>query len=130
MTSPAAARCATLGLLALCALQPTQASAQSCRAQAIMTSQCAWFALEELGGSKQAAAQAQDEATSGLISGCSQGEYQMVLLLWAVEELSYKEIADVLEIPIGTVMSRLHRARQKLSGLLRDYAKQEGMIRE
>ena len=59
-----------------------------------------------------------------------QEEYQMVLLLWAVEELSYKEIADVLEIPIGTVMSRLHRARQKLSGQLRDYAKKEGMIRE
>lgn len=59
-----------------------------------------------------------------------QEEYQIVLLLWAVEELSYKEIADVLDIPIGTVMSRLHRARQKLSGQLREYAKQEGMIRE
>ena len=59
-----------------------------------------------------------------------QEEYQMVLLLWAVEDLSYKEIADVLDIPIGTVMSRLHRARQKLSTQLRDYAKQEGMIRD
>jgi RNA polymerase sigma-70 factor (ECF subfamily) len=59
-----------------------------------------------------------------------QDEYQMVLLLWAVEDLSYKEIAEVLDIPIGTVMSRLHRARQKLSAQLRDYAKQEGMIRE
>ena len=54
----------------------------------------------------------------------------MVLLLWAVEDLSYKEIADVLGIPIGTVMSRLHRARQKLSAQLRDYAKQEGMVRD
>lgn len=59
-----------------------------------------------------------------------QEEYQIVLLLWAVEELSYKEIAEVLDIPIGTVMSRLHRARQKLSSQLREYAKQEGMIRE
>jgi RNA polymerase sigma-70 factor (ECF subfamily) len=59
-----------------------------------------------------------------------QEEYQMVLLLWAVEDLSYKEIADVLDIPIGTVMSRLHRARQKLSTQLHDYVKQEGMIRE
>ena len=42
------------------------------------------------------------------------GEYQLVLLLWAVEELNYKEIADVLDIPLGTVMSRLHRARQRL----------------
>ena len=59
-----------------------------------------------------------------------QEEYQMVLLLWAVEDLSYKEIAEVLDIPIGTVMSRLHRARQKLSAQLRDYAQQEGMIRD
>ena len=59
-----------------------------------------------------------------------QEEYQIVLLLWAVEDLSYKEIAEVLDIPIGTVMSRLHRARQKLSGQLRGYAKQEGIIRE
>jgi RNA polymerase sigma-70 factor, ECF subfamily len=53
-----------------------------------------------------------------------------VLLLWAVEDLSYKEIADVLDIPIGTVMSRLHRARQKLSAQLRDYVRQEGFVRD
>lgn len=57
-------------------------------------------------------------------------EYQVVLLLWAVEEFSYKDIADSLDVPIGTVMSRLHRARQKLSQLLRDYAIEEGVIRE
>jgi RNA polymerase sigma factor (sigma-70 family) len=57
-------------------------------------------------------------------------EYQIVLMLWAVEELSYKEIAGAVGIPIGTVMSRLHRARQKLSEQLRNYAKREGIIRE
>lgn len=57
-------------------------------------------------------------------------EYQVVLLLWAVEELSYKEIAAAVGIPIGTVMSRLHRARQRLSEQLRPYAKREGIIRE
>lgn len=57
-------------------------------------------------------------------------EYQIVLILWAVDELSYKEIADALTIPIGTVMSRLHRARQKLSEQLRTYARREGIIRE
>jgi hypothetical protein len=55
-------------------------AAQICRSEQIMTSQCTWFALEELGGSKAAAAQAQREATSTLIEGCSAGEYQMVLL--------------------------------------------------
>jgi RNA polymerase sigma-70 factor (ECF subfamily) len=57
-------------------------------------------------------------------------EYQQVLLLWAVEELSYKEISMALDIPIGTVMSRLHRARERLSIQLRDYARRERLIRE
>jgi RNA polymerase sigma-70 factor, ECF subfamily len=57
------------------------------------------------------------------------GEYQAVLLLWAVEELSYKEIADALEVPVGTVMSRLHRARQRISQLLQPHLS-NGMILE
>jgi len=57
-------------------------------------------------------------------------EYQVVLILWAVDELSYKEIAEAVGIPIGTVMSRLYRARQQLSEQLHDYAIREGIIRE
>jgi len=57
-------------------------------------------------------------------------EYKEVLLLWAVEEFSYKEIAQSLDVPIGTVMSRLHRARARLSEQLKDYAKEEGILRE
>jgi RNA polymerase sigma-70 factor (ECF subfamily) len=57
-------------------------------------------------------------------------EYQTVMQLWAIEELSYKEIADALDVPLGTVMSRLHRARQRLSEQLKDYATREGIIRE
>jgi RNA polymerase sigma-70 factor (ECF subfamily) len=48
-------------------------------------------------------------------------ELQSILILWAVDELSYKEIAEVVAIPMGTVMSRLHRARQRLTGLLADH---------
>ncbi len=57
-------------------------------------------------------------------------EYQVVLMLWAIDGLSYKEIAEAVAIPIGTVMSRLHRARQRLSDQLRTYARSEGIIRE
>jgi RNA polymerase sigma-70 factor (ECF subfamily) len=57
-------------------------------------------------------------------------EYQTVMQLWAIEDLSYKEIADALDVPLGTVMSRLHRARQRLSEQLKGYATREGIIRE
>jgi RNA polymerase sigma-70 factor (ECF subfamily) len=57
-------------------------------------------------------------------------EYQTVMQLWAIEELSYKEISDALEVPLGTVMSRLHRARQRLSESLKEFATREGIIRE
>lgn len=57
-------------------------------------------------------------------------DYRAVLLLWAVEELSYKEISATLDIPIGTVMSRLHRVRQRLADELRPYATEEGILRE
>jgi len=45
-------------------------------------------------------------------------EHRAVLLLIAVEEMSYKEAAFVLGVPMGTVMSRLNRARTQLRGLL------------
>ncbi len=48
-------------------------------------------------------------------------ELRSILILWAVDELSYKEIAEVVGVPIGTVMSRLHRARRRISELLADH---------
>lgn len=49
-------------------------------------------------------------------------EQRTVLLLVTVEELSYAETAKVLAIPVGTVMSRLSRARERLLGMMSDVA--------
>ncbi len=51
-----------------------------------------------------------------------------MVLLADVEELSYKEIAEVMGCPIGTVMSRLHRARKQLQSSLQQHAIQLGII--
>jgi RNA polymerase sigma-70 factor (ECF subfamily) len=48
--------------------------------------------------------------------------YRAVILLADVEEWSYKEVADILHIPIGTVMSRLSRARKQLRQHLSHYS--------
>jgi len=53
--------------------------------------------------------------------------YRDVLLLWAVEGLKYREIADVMDVPLGTVMSRLYRARAILSENLAEVAADHGI---
>ena len=57
-------------------------------------------------------------------------EARAMVLLADVEELSYKEIAEIVGCPIGTVMSRLHRARKQLQGSLRKQAVQLGIIED
>jgi len=54
-------------------------------------------------------------------------EYRMAVYLADVEGFSYKEIAEILEVPIGTVMSRLHRGRRILREKLADYAAEYGI---
>ena len=54
--------------------------------------------------------------------------YRSVLLLWAIEGLKYREVSDVLEIPLGTVMSRLYRARSILSQSLGELAQEHGIV--
>ncbi len=51
-----------------------------------------------------------------------------MILLADVEELSYKEIAEVVGCPVGTVMSRLHRARKGLQKKLLRQAVQMGIV--
>jgi RNA polymerase sigma-70 factor (ECF subfamily) len=54
--------------------------------------------------------------------------YRVPLLLLYVEDLSYRELADVLECPVGTVMSRLHRARKILERTLWECARRRGFV--
>ena len=54
-------------------------------------------------------------------------QFRMAVLLADVEGFSYKEIAEILDIPIGTVMSRLHRGRKALQKELYEFAASRGL---
>ncbi|HSS44319.1 MAG TPA: sigma factor-like helix-turn-helix DNA-binding protein, partial [Thermoanaerobaculia bacterium] len=56
-------------------------------------------------------------------------DYRMVVILADLEDFSYKEIADILDCPVGTVMSRLYRGRKLLEKVLLRYARLHGYIR-
>ena len=56
-------------------------------------------------------------------------EYRTVVLMALLEEMSYKEIASALSIPLGTVMSRLHRGRKMLQAELLEFARAKGILR-
>jgi RNA polymerase sigma-70 factor (ECF subfamily) len=55
-------------------------------------------------------------------------DFRMAVYYADVEGFSYKEIAEIMETPIGTVMSRLHRGRSQLRELLADYARERGLL--
>jgi RNA polymerase sigma-70 factor (ECF subfamily) len=54
----------------------------------------------------------------------------MVVLLADVHDFAYKECAEILDCPIGTIMSRLYRGRRMLRAQLAEYAVDEGVVRE
>jgi len=57
-------------------------------------------------------------------------DFRTAVYLADVEGFSYKEIADIMETPVGTVMSRVHRGRKALRALLADYARERGLLVE
>jgi RNA polymerase sigma-70 factor (ECF subfamily) len=56
--------------------------------------------------------------------------FRLPVLLADVQGFSYKEIAEMLDIPIGTVMSRLHRGRKGMQRALVDFARERGLLAE
>lgn len=55
-------------------------------------------------------------------------QFRMAVLLADVEGFSYKEIAEILDVPIGTVMSRLHRGRKSLQKTLHQFGIRRGLV--
>ncbi len=57
-------------------------------------------------------------------------DFRIAVVLCDVEGFSYKEISEILECPVGTVMSRLYRGRRLLQKELREFAKREGLLKD
>lgn len=68
-----------------------------------------------------------DEAVKAAIESLPES-FRMTVLLADVEGFSYKEIAEIMEVPVGTVMSRLHRGRGALQKALHDFGLERGLV--
>jgi RNA polymerase sigma-70 factor (ECF subfamily) len=69
-----------------------------------------------------------DEVTNAV--GALPEDFRIVIILSDLEGFSYKEIAETLDCPMGTVMSRLHRGRKLLRKSLYEYAKERGYVKD
>ncbi|HZD81074.1 MAG TPA: sigma-70 family RNA polymerase sigma factor [Actinomycetota bacterium] len=93
-----------------------------------------WYLYDKLGESgAQSSAESEvldalpDEDVQRALEALPEG-FRMAVLLADVEGFSYKEIAEILDIPIGTVMSRLHRGRKALEKALWETVRERGLV--
>ena len=88
-------------------------------------------ALEHVAASRSAEEQLMDVFSEGEVKAALDNlpdTFRMPVYLADVEGFSYKEIAEILDIPIGTVMSRLHRGRKALQKALFDFGMERGLV--
>ena len=93
-----------------------------------------WYLYDKLGAEgAEASAEAQvldslpDEDVQEALATLPD-QFRLAVLLADVEGFSYKEIAEILDVPIGTVMSRLHRGRRALERRLWDVMRDRGLV--
>lgn len=93
-----------------------------------------WYLYDKLGGAgAEASAEAEvleqlpDEDVQRALEALPEA-FRMAVLLADVEGFSYKEIAEILDVPIGTVMSRLHRGRKALQKALWETVRERGLV--
>ena len=93
-----------------------------------------WYLYDKLGGAgAEASAEAEvlerlpDEDVQRALEDLPEA-FRMAVLLADVEGFSYKEIAEILDVPIGTVMSRLHRGRKALQKALWETVRERGLV--
>ena len=95
------------------------------------------YLYRRLGGAEQAALsrsaeeELMDHLTDGRIRDAIEAlpeQYRLAVLLADVEGFAYKEIAEILDIPIGTVMSRIHRGRKQLQKQLMEFGERRGYV--
>ena len=85
------------------------------------------------GGLRSAEAEALDLLPNTVISDAFSAvpeDFRNAVYLADVEGFAYKEIAEIMDVPVGTVMSRLHRGRKALRELLADYARENGYLKD
>ena len=94
------------------------------------------YLYKRIGGVEQASRSAEDQLfdlfTDDEVKSALEDlpeNFRLPVLLADVQDFSYKEIAEILDIPIGTVMSRLHRGRKAMQKRLVDYAETRGLVR-